>query len=387
MEPIENWPVREDTSGLYLHIPFCRKACHYCDFHFSTQLDRIDQMVVAIQRELEIRSRNWPFPKLHSVYLGGGTPSLLSGHQLEAIFATIHHHFNISSEAEITLEANPDDMNLAFLKSWKAIGINRLSIGLQTFQDERLKWMNRIHNTLQGREAVQLAREAGFKNISLDLMYQFPDSTVEDVEADLSAMLSLEPEHISAYGLTLEPKTVFGNWQAKGKLSALDEESAVEQFHLVRNRLEASGYLGYEISNFGKPGHLAVHNRAYWFQRPYLGIGPGAHGFDGDKRYENKPNNAGYLKHLLEENMLFATEEILSPESRLNERILTRLRTIWGLSLTQTRSETGLDLENLRFKEIQMFLEQGHLIKENNVLYLTYSGKILADHLAMELMV
>jgi oxygen-independent coproporphyrinogen-3 oxidase len=207
------------------------------------------------------------------------------------------------------------------------------------------------------------------------------------VEADLSAMLSLEPEHISAYGLTLEPKTVFGNWQAKGKLSALDEESAVEQFHLVRNRLEASGYLGYEISNFGKPGHLAVHNRAYWFQRPYLGIGPGAHGFDGDKRYENKPNNAGYLKHLLEENMLFATEEILSPESRLNERILTRLRTIWGLSLTQTRSETGLDLENLRFKEIQMFLEQGHLIKENNVLYLTYSGKILADHLAMELMV
>jgi oxygen-independent coproporphyrinogen-3 oxidase len=387
MEPIENWPVQEDTSGLYLHIPFCRKACHYCDFHFSTQLDRIDQMVVAIQRELEIRSRNWPFPKLHSVYLGGGTPSLLSGHQLEAIFATIHHHFNISSEAEITLEANPDDMNLAFLKSWKAIGINRLSIGLQTFQDERLKWMNRIHNTLQGREAVQLAREAGFKNISLDLMYQFPDSTVEDVEADLSAMLSLEPEHISAYGLTLEPKTVFGNWQAKGKLSALDEESAVEQFHLVRNRLEASGYLGYEISNFGKPGHLAVHNRAYWFQRPYLGIGPGAHGFDGDKRYENKPNNAGYLKHLLEENMLFATEEILSPESRLNERILTRLRTIWGLSLTQTRSETGLDLENLRFKEIQMFLEQGHLIKENNVLYLTYSGKILADHLAMELMV
>lgn len=387
MEPIENWPVQEDTSGLYLHIPFCRKACHYCDFHFSTQLDRIDQMVVAIQRELEIRSRNWPFPKLHSVYLGGGTPSLLSGHQLEAIFATIHHHFNISSEAEITLEANPDDMNLAFLKSWKAIGINRLSIGLQTFQDERLKWMNRIHNTLQGREAVQLAREAGFKNISLDLMYQFPDSTVEDVEADLSAMLSLEPEHISAYGLTLEPKTVFGNWQAKGKLSALDEESAVEQFHLVRNRLEASGYLGYEISNFGKPGHLAVHNRAYWFQRPYLGIGPGAHGFDGDKRYENKPNNAGYLKHLLEENMLFATEEILSPESRLNERILTRLRTIWGLSLTHTRSETGLDLEDLRFKEIQMFLEQGHLIKENNVLYLTYSGKILADHLAMELMV
>ena len=387
MEPIENWPVQEDTSGLYLHIPFCRKACHYCDFHFSTQLDRIDQMVVAIQRELEIRSRNWPFPKLHSVYLGGGTPSLLSGHQLEAIFATIHHHFNISSEAEITLEANPDDMNLAFLKSWKAIGINRLSIGLQTFQDERLKWMNRIHNTLQGREAVQLAREAGFKNVSLDLMYQFPDSTAEDLEADLSAMLSLEPEHISAYGLTLEPKTVFGNWQAKGKLSALDEESAVEQFHLVRNRLEASGYLGYEISNFGKPGHLAVHNRAYWFQRPYLGIGPGAHGFDGDKRYENKPNNAGYLKHLLEENMLFATEEILSPESRLNERILTRLRTIWGLSLTQTRSETGLDLENLRFKEIQMFLEQGHLIKENNVLYLTYSGKILADHLAMELMV
>jgi oxygen-independent coproporphyrinogen-3 oxidase len=155
MEPIENWPVQEDTSGLYLHIPFCRKACHYCDFHFSTQLDRIDQMVVAIQRELEIRSRNWPFPKLHSVYLGGGTPSLLSGHQLEAIFATIHHHFNISSEAEITLEANPDDMNLAFLKSWKAIGINRLSIGLQTFQDERLKWMNRIHNTLQGRDAVQ----------------------------------------------------------------------------------------------------------------------------------------------------------------------------------------------------------------------------------------
>jgi oxygen-independent coproporphyrinogen-3 oxidase len=379
--------VREDTSGLYLHIPFCRKACHYCDFHFSTQLDRLDQMVEAIQRELEIRSRDWPFPKLHSVYLGGGTPSLLSGHQLEAIFATIHHHFNIGSEAEITLEANPDDMNLASLKSWKAIGINRLSIGLQTFQDERLKWLNRIHNTLQGREAVQLAREAGFKNVSLDLMYQFPDSTAEDLEADLSAMLSLEPEHISAYGLTLEPKTVFGNWQAKGKLSALDEESAVEQFHLVRNRLEASGYLGYEISNFGKPGHLAVHNRAYWFQRPYLGIGPGAHGFDGDKRYENKPNNAGYLKHLLEENMLFATEEILSPESRLNERILTRLRTIWGLSLTHTRSETGLDLEDLRFKEIQMFLEQGHLIKENNVLYLTYSGKILADHLAMELMV
>lgn len=375
-----------ETSGLYFHIPYCRKACHYCDFHFSTQLQSVDEMVLQMTRELEIRAQDWKWPRLHSVYFGGGTPSILEPRHLDSIFSAIHRFFQLEEGAEITLEANPDDFQEDRVKAWKELGINRLSIGLQSSREERLTWMNRSHSLAAGPAAIELARNSGIEKLSLDLMYQFPDSPLSELESDLDWLLSFAPEHISAYGLTIEPTTAFGKWAKLGKLKGLPEEEAARQFRFVREKLASAGFEGYEISNFARSGNYARHNTAYWFQRPYLGIGPGAHGFDGAIRWENKPNNPLYIKNL-SQGQLLEEKEILEPQSYANEMILTRLRTIWGLPLHELKERTGIDLRSVSAASIQSFQKEGWLLEDASVLYLTEEGKVMADYMAMELMV
>lgn len=374
-------------SGLYLHIPFCQKACHYCDFHFSTTLGQMEAMVNAMCREMEMRVEGRNRPQMSTVYFGGGTPSILPEKLLNKLFEAIHRHYEVDPGAEVTLEANPDDMSDSMISAWNQLGISRLSIGLQSSHNERLTWMNRIHSAEEGRHAVQQAQDAGIENISLDLMYNFPGSTIQELEEDIHSMLSLSPKHISAYGLTIEPQTVFGKRFKKGELQPLPEESAVQQFQYVRKRLAESGFEGYEISNFGQPGFFAVHNTNYWFQKPYDAIGPGAHGFDGMQRTENLPNNALYIKSILEKGELYQKVEILSDVDRANEHILTRLRTKWGLDLDELSGISGIVLDQIRQEELNAFEKEALIYRQNQFVFLTEEGKLLADRIAMELMV
>jgi oxygen-independent coproporphyrinogen III oxidase len=347
----------------------------------------METMVDAMCREMEMRIKGRNRPNISTLYFGGGTPSILSETMLGKLFEAIHRHYEVNPEAEITLEANPDDMSDSLISAWKRLGINRLSIGLQSSHNNRLTWMNRIHSADEGRHAVCRAQDAGIANISLDLMYNFPGSTIQELQEDIDSLLSLAPKHISAYGLTIEPQTVFGKRFKKGELLPLPEESTVQQFQYVRKRLEESGFEGYEISNFGQPGFFAVHNTNYWFQKPYDAIGPGAHGFDGIRRTENLPNNSLYIKSILEKGELYQKVEILSDEDRANEHILTRLRTKWGLDLDELNRIGGFSLIQLKEKEMNAFEIEGLIYRLNQVVFLTEEGKLLADRIAMDLMI
>lgn len=344
-------------------------------------------MVEAMELEMDLRTAEFlDKPKLGTLYFGGGTPSILPQKLLGRIFNRIEARFDLGNCKEITLEANPDDTTVDNLRFWKSLGINRLSIGLQSFNDQRLIWMNRNHTSQMGIQAVKTAQDFGIDNLTLDLLYNLPNSTMDELNSDLRQLLSLEPRHISAYGLTVEPKTFFENQVKKGLLLPLPEESASQQYHLVSETLQQAGFDHYEVSNFGQPGFHSQHNTNYWFQVPYFGIGPGAHGYDGNIRYSNLANNPGYIRQLLQNKKLAETQEILSPENRANEMILIRLRTQWGLNLDELKAKTGYDLA----KDKKYILEQWQrekLIKiESNVLLLNPSGKVLADHLALELM-
>ena len=343
-------------------------------------------MVLAMQAELEIRAKNWPFKKLETIYFGGGTPSILSGNMLADLFETLQKYYEIEPKAEITLEANPDDISVENIKVWKSLGINRLSIGLQSSHDARLVWMNRIHTSEEGRRSVLLAQDLGIENISLDLMYNFPESTLFELEEDIQFILALSPKHISAYGLTIEPQTVFGEKLKKGKLIPLPEENAAIQFLKVSADLQSAGFEHYEISNFGRPGFHAVHNSNYWFQKPYLPIGPGAHGFDGETKFENLPYNALYIKNLLGQTELLQKVEKLSSTEWANEMIMTRLRTKWGLPSDEFKERTGFEVLKDKRSELARFQNADLLRIENQTIFLTESGKLLADRITMEMM-
>jgi oxygen-independent coproporphyrinogen-3 oxidase len=347
----------------------------------------METMVDAMCREMEMRIKGRNRPNISTVYFGGGTPSILSETMLGKLFEAIHRYYEVNPEAEITLEANPDDMSDSLMSAWKRLGINRLSIGLQSSHNDRLTWMNRIHSADEGRHAVRRAQDAGIENISLDLMYNFPGSNLQELEEDIDSLLSLAPKHISAYGLTIEPQTVFGKRFKKGELLPLPEEQAVQQFQFVRKKLEGAGFEAYEISNFGQPGFYAVHNTNYWFQKPYDAIGPGAHGFAGIQRTENLPNNSLYIKSILEKGELYQKVEILSDEDRANEHILTRLRTKWGLDLDELNDMSGFSLVQLKEKEMNVFEKEGLIYRQNQVVFLTEGGKLLADRIAMDLMI
>jgi oxygen-independent coproporphyrinogen-3 oxidase len=339
-------------------------------------------MLEAICAEIAHQQNYLPTQVLQSIYFGGGTPSLLSMGELEKILSHIQQFFTFDNDIEITLEANPDDINLQKLKDFRALGINRLSIGIQTFDEAALTYLNRAHNGQMAHTCLQQAQAAGFDNLTADLMYALPTVSFDRFRQDVSTLaVQYQIPHISIYGLTIEPNTVFG----RKKVMPQPEEIAAQQFEYLMDFLRAEGYVQYEISNFGKPGYFAKHNSMYWRNVPYLGIGPSAHSFDGRRRQYNIANNALYAKALLHTNTLPATIEQLSPESRANELIMTGLRTIWGMNPAVIQQETGLLLGEEQQQAVQRFEKQQLLLQNDEVIILTQAGKLLADQLAADL--
>jgi oxygen-independent coproporphyrinogen-3 oxidase len=373
--------------GLYLHIPFCKQACHYCDFHFSTSMGLKGQFVEALLREMELRRAYLPGPDapLETIYFGGGTPSLLTGEELNQIFATIQANFQVSPQAEITLEANPDDLTPDKLAVLAASPVNRLSIGLQSFHEPHLRLMNRAHSAQESWQAVQRAQAAGFENISVDLIYGVPASSHAIWEADLARLFELNVPHVSAYALTIEPDTAFGRRLKKGTFVAPPEEFVAQQFEILLAQLQAHGYEQYEISNFCRPGRESRHNANYWRGVPYLGLGPSAHSFNGHSRQYAVANNPQYVAAVLERGEVPATIELLTPLDQANEYLLTTLRTSRGCDLRHLRDALGLDLLATRPDYLRSLTTQEMATLKNDVLRLTDAGKLLADHITLEL--
>ena len=366
---------------LYLHIPFCRQACHYCDFHFSTSLREKGTMVRAIASEITLQGDYLPGRELQTVYFGGGTPSLLNEQELALLLDTIRAQFQLRPDAEITFEANPDDLSPQTLQMLVGQGINRLSIGIQSFHEPHLRFMNRAHTAEEAERSVKTAQDAGITNLTADLIYAIPATDDSLLHMDLDKMLSLGIDHISAYCLTIEPKTVFGNWVKSKRMEPVEDEYAARQFETLMGTLRQAGYEQYEISNFARNQKYSLHNSAYWQRRPYLGVGPSAHSYNGMSRQYTVANNALYVKEIAKKNLPF-TLEILSPEDQVNEYLLTGLRTQWGcrIGLLQELSE-GRFLGQMG-EEIFRLRELGWLCSQDGLLLLTDRGKLFADRVA-----
>jgi oxygen-independent coproporphyrinogen-3 oxidase len=370
-------------AGLYIHIPFCKQACHYCDFHFSTNLQLISPVVEGIILELELRKDYLKGEPVDTIYFGGGTPSLLPANALEKILNQVARIFP-GKKQEVTLEANPDDLTPNALATWKSLGIDRLSLGIQSFQDEILTAYNRAHNSKQAKQAIQLGRAAGFEKFSLDLIYGYPHANHDLWKKDLEEALALDPGHLSAYSLTVEPKTTLGNWAKKGKFIPAEEEFVAQQFEWLQEQCEQAGYLQYEISNFSRPDQGANHNSNYWKRVPYLGIGPSAHSFDGYARGYNPPSNPDYVKALAAGRLPFVVE-LLEKEELINEEILTSLRTSWGLNTASLADRYHVDLFQIKGASITKLTALELIHAEGKTLTLTRKGKLLADSIAAEI--
>jgi len=369
-------------AGIYLHIPFCKQACHYCNFHFSTSLRQKDGMVAAILKELELQRAYLQNEKVETIYFGGGTPSLLNQKDFDQIFQKINQIYDVAASAEITLEANPDDLTVEKLKELSDSPVNRLSIGIQSFSEEDLKFMNRAHNSREAFDCIENAKKAGFENLTIDLIYGTPTMSDEQWEENMNQTFAFEIPHVSCYCLTVEPNTALDHFVKNKKAPAVDEDRAATQFDRLIERMKAEDYDHYEISNFGKKGWYSKHNSAYWLGAKYLGIGPSAHSFDGESRQWNVANNSKYIRSLDEGNLLFEKEE-LSPEIRYNEYVMTALRTIWGVDLEKI--ETRFQAHFL--KEIQPFLKNETAHRVGNIFTLTEKGKFLADGIAAQVFV
>ena len=377
--------VCRTMAGVYLHIPFCKQACHYCDFHFSTNTSYKAEMVKAIAREFELQKDYLSGP-VETIYFGGGTPSLLTLAELNTLLSSIGRTFDVVDNPEITLEANPDDLSKGHLIALREAGVNRLSIGIQSFNDSVLKFMNRAHDSSMARTCLQDARDTGFNNVSIDLMYAVPGLSNAAWNEDLGLALEHQPEHISAYSMTIEERTVFGRWSQRGSLKPADEETSSVQFRMLIDILERNGYEHYEISNFAKPGFYSQHNTNYWRQVPYLGVGPAAHSFNLVTRQSNVANNHLYMKSL-EKGIVPATVEPLTTEDKLNDYLLTTLRTKWGADLTKLREEFGHELLGQNQAYIAMLVEKGFAEISGDHLILTRAGKFLADKICSDLFV
>lgn len=369
-------------AGLYLHVPFCKQACHYCDFHFSTNLSLRHEVISAMAKEIAMQKDYLADQQVTSVYLGGGTPSLLTEEEINMLLASIYATFAVDSQAEITLEANPDDLQKHKLLSLAQAGINRLSIGIQSFHDDVLQFFNRAHTVAESEKSFWLAREAGFANISIDLMFSIPGQPASRWTESVARALQLNPEHISAYSLTIEEQTVFGRWQTHHKLTPVSDEQAAVEFEYLMDTLAKNGYEQYEISNFSKPNYHSRHNSSYWQQQHYLGIGPSAHSFNGATRQHNVRNNHTYLTSIKAGKVPFQLE-VLSQANQINEYIFTTLRTSSGCDIHYLRQVFGYDLAHHCHRLVAHQLAE----LQNNRLILTRKGKLLADQIASGLFV
>lgn len=373
-------------SGIYIHIPFCKQACHYCNFHFSTSLRNKDGVIEAIVQEIELRKDYLADTSLKSIYFGGGTPSLLNQKDLDKIFTALSSIYTWDDATEITLEANPDDLNNENLTNFKNVGINRLSIGIQSFDQADLEFMNRAHNAHEAESSIKKAQDIGFQNISADLIYGSPTTSDATWQKNIDKMISFDIPHISAYCLTVEQDTALAHFIKKGKSQAVDETKASLQFEMLIEKLEKSGYDHYEISNFGKPNRYAVHNTNYWMGVPYLGLGPAAHSFDGQlTRSWNIAHNPKYIAELQNETLPIEYE-ILSEKERYNEFVLIRLRTKWGID-SETLNNSYPQFADHFYQKIEHFIAEGSVILLDTTYVLSKTGKHFADRISMELFI
>ena len=372
-------------SGIYIHIPFCKKACHYCDFHFSTSLQNKDALVKSILSEIDLRLNYLPDKNINTIYFGGGTPSLLSERESFSILEKIYKLYNVSKDAEITMECNPDDLLDEKLKELKRLEINRLSIGLQSFDEEELVWMNRAHTAKESEASVKRAQDRGFENITIDLIYGSKFCNLSNWKKTIDKAIALDVKHISSYNLTIEEKTKLGHDFKVKKEVAIDDEKSSELFLEMVDRLEKNNFIHYEISNFGKEGFFSTHNSNYWKGQHYIGLGPSAHSFDGASRQWNISNNNIYIKRISENNNNYFEREVLSEKERFNEYILTSLRTIWGIDLNYLKSNFNADYMKAFLVQIEKYINQETIVVKDSTYTLTEKGKLLADRIASEL--
>lgn len=366
--------------AIYIHIPFCKQACHYCNFHFSTNLSGKSLFVNALLREIALRKDEFEDRQIASVYFGGGTPSLLNKAELTEIFSLLRNTFEILPDAEITLEANPDDINESLLRVWRDLSVNRLSLGIQSFQSDALKWMNRAHTGVEAINALNLMAEAGFENMTADLIYGIPGVTDDQWLADISELINRGIPHISAYCLTVEDQTALAHFIKKGTSPPVQEEQANRHFDLLMETLTNNGYQHYEISNFAKPGWEAKHNSSYWLGMHYMGFGPSAHSYNGKSRFWNVANNHQYIKGINEGKLPVVEMEVLTDTQKYNEYILTRLRTHWGCN----PEEINEPFRAFFLEEVKPFIPEMVYSSEGSY-FLTKHGKMWADRIASQL--
>ena len=372
---------------IYLHIPFCKQKCSYCNFHFSTSFSLKDEMLSAIKKEIQLRHNELENKTLKSLYFGGGTPSVLSVDEIKSLIDEIQKYFSFDNNIEITLESNPDDLNKNFLKELSQTEVNRLSIGTQSFYDEDLKLMNRAHNASEAESSIKRAQDFGLVNISVDLIYGSPTSNFEIWKENLNKTIELQVPHVSSYALTVEPKTALEKWIENGKIRSPEETEQNQEFYYMKDFLKDNGFDHYEISNFGKPGFHSKHNSAYWKSEPYLGIGPSAHSYNGHlERSWNIANNPIYIKNL-NQNILPIEKEILTEKDRFNEMIMIGLRTIWGVDLNRINQNFSSEVIDYLNQEIKSKIESGILEIENNYLKIPEKHWFLADGIASDLFI
>jgi oxygen-independent coproporphyrinogen-3 oxidase len=370
-------------SGIYIHIPFCKQACHYCDFHFSTSMKKKDEMVLALAKELQMRKSEFKDEIVETIYFGGGTPSVLTTPEIQFLIDAVYENYAVAENPEITLEANPDDLSKERIIELSKSPINRLSIGIQSFFEDDLLMMNRAHNSAEARKCLEEATKY-FDNISLDLIYGIPGMSNEKWKQNIETALSFGIPHISSYALTVEPKTALNKLIQTGKIAKPKDEVAEEHFQILVETLESKEFVHYELSNFGKENYFSKNNSAYWLGKKYLGIGPSAHSYDGISRSWNVSNNVIYLKSLAE-NKLPNENEILSKSDRYNEYIMTGLRTIWGVSLDRIEKEFGNSYLEYLQKQSRKFINDDLLFIDDNILKPTQKGKFLTDGIASDL--
>ena len=370
-------------SGIYIHIPFCKKACHYCNFHFSTNQNSKSAFIEAVSRELILRKLEYASDEIQSIYFGGGTPTVLDVTELNTILKTVYKNYKVSETAEITLEANPDDLDLEKIKQLSNTKINRLSIGIQSFHESELSAMNRAHNAEDARKCLELATTY-FDNITIDLMFGMPTMSIELWRQNLQIAFEFGIKHLSCYSLTVEPKTALEHFIKKGSHPPMDDELAAQHFEVLLEETSAHGLTHYETCSFGHPDYFSKHNTSYWLGKTYMGVGPSAHSFDGTKRSWNVSNNSKYIKALEVDKLPFESE-VLSVENRFNEYIMTGLRTIWGISLGKIEADYGVKIKDHLLQNSKKFISSNTLVIEDNHLKITTSGKFLSDGIASDL--
>ena len=370
-------------SGIYIHIPFCKKACHYCNFHFSTNQNSKSTFIKAVCNELKLRKSEYAIEEIQSIYFGGGTPSVLEVTELNTILQTVYEHYIVSDAPEITLEANPDDLDIETIKGLSNTKINRLSIGIQSFHESDLVSMNRAHNANEAKKCLEIAT-AYFDNITIDLMFGMPTMSIEKWRQNLQTAFGFGIKHLSCYALTVEPKTALEHFISKGSYPPMDDELAAKHFEVLLEETSIQGLTHYETCSFGHPDYFSRHNTSYWLGQTYMGVGPSAHSFDGQSRSWNLSNNTNYIKSL-ESNVRLFESEVLSLENRFNEYIMTGLRTIWGISLDKIEADFGSDIKRQFLESSKKFIASKMLVIEENHLKITKTGKFLSDGIASDL--